>query len=277
MAKNRKAGTNKRKHRGEPARTAPQRSATGHIKRNAERPNDAAGADRSEGAPEPIAETVRNTIAGVVDLGYSVIERQIREGRDAADRLRAGLATSEQLNTNINNLVEGLVATTRDVGATWLDLISIVLRSAGPQSTCSATRTGSAAFGQASTTRSSPSTTTRTGTSGNAMTVSSITLIDPAGPHEPPLIEVKGIRVKSVTLHLQPPSIQFMPLVLPLAASPSSLAPLTGVKFELSADQTRAILKVNVPRDQPAATYTGVIVDAGTNEPGGTVSVTVGG
>lgn len=274
MAKDRKAESNKRKHRTEPARTAPHRSARGHMERNAKPPNDSAGAHRSEGAPEPIADTVRNTIAGVVDLGYGVVERQIREGRDAADRLRAGLATSPQLNTNINNLVEGLVATTRDVGATWLDLLSIVLRSVGPQSACSAPST---AFGQTSTTRSSPSTTTRTGTSGAAKTVSSITPIDPAGPHEPPLIEVASIRVKSVMLHLQPPSIEFMPLVLPLAAGAPSLAPLTGVKFELSADHTRAVLKVNVSRDQPAGTYTGVIVDSRTNEPGGTVSVTVGG
>jgi hypothetical protein len=276
MAKNRKAGTNKRKRRAKPARTAPRRSAADHVKRNTRPPKESADADRSERAQESIADTVQNTIAGMVDRSYTFIDRQIGEARDAAGRLRADLATSPQLNTNINNLVEGLVGTTRDIGATWLDLISIVLRSVGPQSTCSAPSAGLGAFGQAGATRSRPGTTTSTGTSGGAKTVSSITPIDPSGPHQPPMIEVRGIRVKSVTLDLRPPSIQFMPLVRPLAANAPRLAPLAGVKFEFSADQTRAVLKVKVSRNQPAGTYTGAIVDSITNEPGGTVSVTVG-
>jgi hypothetical protein len=276
MAKKRRGSKSKRRQRPDPARTGPIRSGTAHVRRHAKPPNDTVGAGAREQPPDSIVDTVKQTIEGVVDLGYTVIEQQIREGQQAADRLRAGLATSPQLNTDVNNLVEGLVATTRDVGATWLDVISIVLRSVGPQTPCPTPPRGFAAAGQPGMTRARTGTTTRTSTSGSATTISSITPADAAAPAVPPVILVTGIRVRRVTLDLRPPSIQFVPFVRSLAASDPRHAPLTGVRFELSADQTHSVLSVNVPRNQPAGTYTGVIVDSTTNEPGGTVSVTVG-
>jgi hypothetical protein len=278
MAKKRKAPKsnarrNNRLHRAEPARTAPNRSARDHVRRNARSRNDSVRAGRSKQPPESIADTVQQTIAGVVDLGYSVIERQILEGQRAAERLRAGLATSAEFNTDVNNLVEGLVATTRDVGATWLDLLSIVLRSVGPQAPCAGAPRDFAPPGQTGT---RAGTTTRTSTSGSATTISSITPADPTSPRVPPVIEVRGIRVRRVTLHLQPPSVQFVPFVRSLVASDPQAAALTGVRFELSADRTHSVLVVDVPPNQPAGTYTGVIVDSSSNEPGGMVSVVVG-
>jgi hypothetical protein len=51
---------------------------------------------------------------------------------------------------------------------------------------------------------------------------------------------------------------------------------LSSVRFELSPDQAQLVLTVDLAVDQPPGTYTGVIVDSTTNEPGGTLSVTVG-
>jgi hypothetical protein len=273
MPNAKKAPKSKRLHRSDPPRAAPNRSGKDHVRRNATPSDDDSPPGRTEERSEWIAGAVQKSVAGVVNLGYEVIERQIQEGRLAAERLRAGLATSTQLNADVNNLVEGLVATTKDVGATWLDLLSIILRSVGQQAPCAGPPPPS---GQTDTTRSTAATTTRTGTSGAAATVSSITPVDPASPRVPPAIEVTGIRVRRVTLDLRPTSMRFVPLVRPLAANDPQLAPLTGVRFELSADQTHSVLRVNVPRDQAAAAYTGAIVDSSTNEPGGSVIVVVG-
>ena len=43
--------------------------------------------------------------------------------------MRDGIANSRQLNTDVNLVIDNLVATTKDVGATWLDLLSIMARS----------------------------------------------------------------------------------------------------------------------------------------------------
>lgn len=253
------------------------------------RPNPSRGNPHRNGKPpgsgdngptqqprDRIAATVKQTIAGVVELGYDVIDKQIRDGRDAAERLRAGLATSTQLNANINNLVEGLVATTRDVGATWLDLISIVLRSVGPQTPCPAPNRDFSVAGQASAIHTRTATITKTGSSGSARTISRITPADVTSPSVPPEIEVRGVGVREVTLDLRPPSADFAPFVEPLRAHGARAAELTGVRFELSADRTHAVLLVEIPPNQPAATYTGVILDSSSHKGGGWVHVVVG-
>ena len=77
----------------------------------------------------PLSETLQNAISDMVELSSTVIEDQIRAGQTAAERLRDGIASSERLNSDVNVLVDGLVATTKDVGATWLEVLSIVMRS----------------------------------------------------------------------------------------------------------------------------------------------------
>jgi hypothetical protein len=102
-----KAPKSKRLHRSDPPRAAPNRSGKDHVRRNATPSDDDSPPGRTEERSEWIAGAVQKSVAGVVNLGYEVIERQIQEGRLAAERLRAGLATSTQLNADVNNLVEG--------------------------------------------------------------------------------------------------------------------------------------------------------------------------
>jgi hypothetical protein len=170
------------------------------------------------------------------------------------ERLRDGIANSKQLNTDVNMLVENLVATTKDVGATWLHLLSIVVRSMGSQPPGDGPPHGYARSPGAGTAQATAGTVTQTGTSGSAATISSITPTDPAKPAVPPVIVVKGVRVRSVALDLRPSSLRFVPVVRTLLASDPNRG-LTTVKFELSADQTHLILTVNVPRDQPSGIY----------------------
>ena len=230
----------------------------------------AAPAGRAARSPEAI----QQAISEMVQLSSEVIEEQIRVGRDAAERLRDGFANSRQLNTDVTTLVEGLVATTKDVGATWLDVLAIVVRSIGTQPGSSPHAPGTP--GPGGTTRTSSSTTTLIGKSGGAETISSMTPANPASEGVPPVIVVTGARVKSVRLDLRPPSARFVPVVRALVGADPTHN-LTSVRLTLSADRTHLVLNVDVPRGQPADNYAGVVVDSTTNEPGGTIGVIVDG
>jgi hypothetical protein len=253
----------KRLRRGEPARGAANRSAGDHILRNS--------GSNGGGKPRPpksqISQSVEQAISDVVQLGSSVIEEQIVAGRQAAERLRDGLANSPRLNSDITGLVENLIATTRDVGATWLELVSIILRSIGTQP---------GGGGGVPHTPHGSGKVTKTGTSGGANTVSSITPADPSAVGVPPQIVVTGGRVKNVTLDLHPRTARFVPLVGPLTAGNPKYV-LTGAKFSVKSNPPGLVLTVSAPKDQAAGIYSGVVVDSSTGEPGGTLSVTVAG
>ena len=64
-----------------------------------------------------------------------------------------------------------------------------------------------------------------------------------------------------------------MPRVHALHAGDPALPPLTGVRFGTDEDGGAAVLQLDIADTQPAATYTGVVVDAATNQPRGTLSV----
>jgi hypothetical protein len=84
---------------------------------------------------------------------------------------------------------------------------------------------------------------------------------------------VKGKKAKSVALDLRPSSPRFVPHIRHLGAKDTKHS-LTA-KFTKSPDPLRLVLVVEIPDDQHAGTYTGAVVDSSTNEPGGTISVTV--
>lgn len=264
MAKKATKRTGKRMRRDDPDRKTPDRRASEHVRRNA-------GSQNGNSKPR-ISKSVEQAISGMVQQSSAFIEEQICAGQQAAERLRDGIANSKQLNADINTLVENLVATTKDVGATWLDLISIIIRSIGTQQSNGGGSNGG------STPHVPPGpgpTVRRAGVSGGATTASSITPADGTIPGVPPQIVVKGANVKSVILDLRPPSPQFVPFVRELMADDPKRS--LSAKFTVSSDPPRLILTVNVPGDQPPGIYTGAIVDSRTNEAGGTLSVTVAG
>ncbi len=253
MAK--RPSTKQRSRRKNPRRSGPRRGAFAHM-------------DNGDGAAQ-VSKTVQQAITNMVQMSSTVIEEQIRAGQAAAARMRDGLANSRQLNTDVNLVIDNLVTTTRDVGATWLDLLSIMARSINAQSPNppaggSPPRPGTA----------QPKTIVRTGTSAGAATTSNITPADATMPAAAPEIVVTGKGAKKVVLDLRPHAAGFVPIVRDLLAS-GQKGRLSGVKFTLTA-QKKLVLKVNVPRGQAPGTYTGVIVDHKTNHPGGTVSVTIG-
>jgi hypothetical protein len=269
MAKPKDGQKRQRLRRDDPVRNSPRRSGIYHIERNIPGREDSHLADRPKG---PVSDTIQRVIAGMVRLSSDTIEDQIRAGQVAAERLRTGPANPQRSETDVNLLVETLGASIRDVGTAWVDVLSIILRSAGAR-TSAPERPGAPPEGGAL--HPAMDTVTRTDTSADITTTSSVTPADPHRPSLPALIVVKDVRVKNVALDLRPRSPSFVPVVRPLMAADPKLV-LSSVRFELSADQAQLILNVDLSADQPPGIYTGVIVDSTTNEPGGTLSVTVG-
>lgn len=266
MAKGRIDRTNKRQQRKDPERGGPNRRAADYIIRHAKKKDHV----KTGSAPrELISESVQQAIVNMVQTGSDVIEEQIRAGQAAAERLRSGISNSRQLNSDINALMENLLATTKDVGATWLELISIIVRAIGAQPPSGG--------GGPSHTPHGSGPVTQKGTSGGAATVSTFTPGDADIVGVPPQIVVRGKRTKSVSLNLHPSRPGFAPLALQLFAKDRRHS-LSSVKFtKSSGDPPRSVLTVTVPDNQPDGTYTGAVVDSTTNEAGGTLSVTVAG
>jgi hypothetical protein len=227
------------------------------------------GSAKYKAGPKPkISASIQEAISKMVQTGSNVIEEQIRAGQTAAEQLRFGIVNSRQLNAEVNLLVESLAATTRQLGATWLQVISIIIRAIATQTPAQ----GSS--GEPLPTGPWPGfgTFTQTGKSGKATTSSSITPADQAIAGVPPQIVVNSKRVTNVALDLQPRSAQFVPFVQQLAAGKRTLS---SVKFTVSPTSPCLVLTVDVPAKLAAGTYTGPVIDSSTGQAGGTLSVTV--
>jgi hypothetical protein len=271
MAKKTVGRKSKRLRRRDPDRGAPNRRAIDHIMLAAKK---RAGAKHRAGPKPRISASIQQAIGSMVQTSSNVIEEQIRAGQAAAERLRLGIASSRQLNADVNMLVESLAAATRQLGTTWLQVVSIIVRAIGTQAPTAGG--GSSGGGPASPTWSWPGlgAITQTGKSGNATTSSSITPADPAMIGVPPQIVVNSKRVTNVTLDLHPRSARFVPFVQQLIAANAKHS-LSSVKFTVSPDSHCLILTVNVPTRQPAGNYSGPIIDSSTSQEGGTLSVTI--
>jgi hypothetical protein len=253
----------KRMRRDDPERETADRRATHHIMLMAKKTN---GKKTSPGPNARVSESVQDAISSMVQKSSAFIEDQIHAGQDAAHRMRHGMTQTGQLNANISMLAESLVAVIRDIGITWLELISMIVRSVDTQ----APLPGGSGGGGIPPRRGA--TVTRTDQSGGAKTFSSITPADAKIRGVPPDIMVTGNRAKHVSLELRPSSVSFVPHIRHLVATDPKHS-LTA-KFKKSSD--RLVLVVEVPAKQHPGTYTGAVVDSTTNEPGGTISVTVG-
>jgi hypothetical protein len=97
-----------------------------------DRPNRAfsaasASAEAASSAPTPPL-TADAIIAGAVDAAYKVAEENVREGRRAAERLRANLTAPEAGSETAKAVANRLVGLTRELGSTWVELIVAVLK-----------------------------------------------------------------------------------------------------------------------------------------------------
>jgi hypothetical protein len=225
--------------RPDPERTEPKRDSAAYFF------NAVTGSRPKSKQSRNGAENPDNAVAHGVRLGYQVVEEQIREGQRLAERLRQaadlkGVTESEGLGP----LVGRALHLYKDLGALCVDAVEALVRSPALLSRALQSKT-------------------------------EIEQPFDAGLHEVCAVEISSSHRTQVTLKLARLSRTSLPHVHALHAHDPAIPSLTNVRFSMEHATGIAMLHVDIPDKQYPATYTGVVVDRGTNEPCGTVCIRV--
>jgi hypothetical protein len=192
--------------------------------------------------------TVEEVVAEVVRTGYEVVEENIRQGRQAAERLRLGTYQSGDIPDDMGMVVNRLVRLGMDLSTTWFQLVAAVLRD--PRLLSALEDTGP----------SRPPGTRRT-----------------PGRAAPPRIihRVRCRRKFDVLPTLSRVTSPAVPTVAGLFSSEADVDPIRSVTLKYDPHARSLVLDIDVPDAQPSGTYHGVFIDRDTNEPVGTVRLRI--
>ena len=243
-----------RHRRKDPARTEPVRNWSTIY-----RPSDSWDA-ASEKPPSPApAGQVHNGSPpeGVpygVEVGYRVVEEHIRQGQAAAQQFNSRAASHEPgrkdaqaAPEDVQQLLQRMFQSFSDLVPLWLELINTVASSRFSPSPLNQSQPGHPQAGA---------------TPGDAASAVSV--------------EVVCTRPTRVALQLQAPCDGRHLATHGLRSIDPAKPAIAEVAFVSDPARNGACLRINVPEDQPAGIYTGVVIDTNSGEPRGTLSVRVG-
>lgn len=191
-----------------------------------------------------------------VKLGYKVIEDYLRQGQRSAARFREAFqkgGSKEGKEGKGEEAVDGILRLYKDMNDLWVDAVGVILRSPPFLSWLNGTEQRNSA--------AAPSREKEPGSVNGADGALAI--------------EIVSKRRTQVTLDLRPYPRRYTPLVRALHAPNPKIPPLTKIAFRLDKKTRDPILQLKIPGHQPAALYTGVVIDGHTHEPRGTLCVRV--
>jgi hypothetical protein len=263
----------KRQKRPELDRSGPKRKLDGLF--GAQPPRaDSERSARPNGGAFP-----NDTVTRGVDLGYQVIEEYMRQGqafaRAAWDPYLPRAASS---NGEAQRLAERVYQYASDLAAVWLDYVRVATvqapvtsapRSPSPRKEASF-HAGAFNLRGPDTNAHSPGAAAEETALGDAGPAP----IDEAATPEI-AVEIASRRHASVRVDLKPGSVQLPLSVHALRAKSPQLPRISDVAIERCPSENRILVRINVPPDQPAATYVGLVVDDETNLPRGSVTVRI--
>jgi len=187
-------------------------------------------------------------IGAAVRAAYQVVEQNIQEGRNAAERLRAAGAPFAEPPQSARAVASRLMHKTRDIGATWVDLMVAVLKETDVRAIL------------------------------DRLAIQDRPRADlPAARQSgaPVTHRVNSRRPIEVTLSaLSPLSSSHPPTTAGLHALDRATPPLVGVLFGFRPGGGLE-LRIDVDDDQPAGAYVGAVVDVESQQPIGTLAVKV--
>jgi hypothetical protein len=232
-----------RRRRPPPLRTDPVRSVFPPAGAAAARPPEGVELDRGA------SPTSDSAIGAAVRAAYDVVDQNVREGRRAAERLRAAASPPAAAAPDPRSIANRLMHISRDMGAAWVELAVAVLKE--PEVRAVLDRLASR---------------------------------PPAPSSAPaPSSTVMGEVVQRISSR-RPIEVTRSPL--PARATPAppgiaglhaldpALPPIRQVRFGLRPGGGLE-LRIDVPDDQPPGDYSGTIVDVGSLQPIGTLAVRV--
>lgn len=231
-------------------------------------------ASPAAGVPLPANETVSETVAHAVRLGYDVIGENIRQGRVAASRFRHGDYNVRDVPYDLTRLSIRLLNLTREMSTTTFDLLDRLLND--PNTLGAGPRPGPAnpappPFYPA-TPAATPSSSVASGPDGVARA--------PVRPGGPTLTcQFTGSRHATLKQGLlsrpEQPTRPESLTVTPLASIDPTVKAIAGVTFAASAHGADVVAHIAIPDDQPAGTYSGVVYAPDTHAPLGVLAIAV--
>jgi hypothetical protein len=178
-----------------------------------------------------------------VELGYRVLEEQLRQGQRVAEQIATQSYGPSAMSSDTQEIGERLLRSSTDALALWFELFTTVwgrgemFRPFAPD-----------ARRVAATTRP---------------------------PKSRISVEVASVRPARVTMDLEPGSAGRRLVVNELRAMTAGTPPLTDVAFDADPSAEIVGVRVRVPDNLPAGIYSGVVLDRETGEPRGTISVRI--
>lgn len=260
-----------RLRRADPERTGPIRDFTTYFRDTASwNMPSSQTPDPAADQPPPL-EPGDDPVAYGVALGYQVVEEHIRQGYRAAHTLRNGTDaqqhahrnSSKQPNTNqsgadLGDFLTRAVHLYQDAGSLVLDVVEQVAQNPRLQSALSFVRSDDA-FSQA-----------------NAADAGAVGATA-GGQGQRIGVELITARPAQARAELHGASASFTPMLDELRAPDKHTPPLTGIQILPDTSGNGIMLQVKVPDEQPAGIYSGLILDAASGEPRGTLCVRLSG
>jgi hypothetical protein len=194
-----------------------------------------------------------DAVTHAVKLGYRIIEDQISQGKRVAEQLSENTPANQSVGGDVTDFVRRLLQFYTDIGATCFDFIDSLARSKEFNSNMRGWVDENLA-----------------GTSGNETPA-------PAnnGEHHNIPVEVQCEHSARVSLQLTEEANGSRLGVPGLFGLDPSNGALQDIEFVYEPGQHWPTLIVRIGKDQAADTYTGAVVDTGTNAPRGTLSVQI--
>jgi hypothetical protein len=215
-----------------------------------------------------------SAVSRAVELGYSVIEEYIRQGQAFARGAGSQRGPEGPVAPDPRRLTERMYQYASDLAAVWLEYAQITtgqtsLRGTPPGSAPgarpAAPHVGGFDIG------SDPAPAHPSGPPPSGAGAPERTSLEAPGVS----IDIVSKRRAEVTVELKPGSAQAVLSAHDLRLRDPQLPRISGVTVDPKPSENRVVVRLEVPDDRPAGTYTGLIVDAVTNLPQGTLSLRV--
>ncbi len=260
-----------RVRRADPERTGPIRNAASLLRgertsapaEESDEPVQPRGRARAgaKRANADVGAAWSDTVAHGVDAGYRVVEEQLRQGRRIAEELAGGRGYGAAFTEGgVRDLGERTMRYYGDLLALWMEALDTLLVRRGREPDADA-----ADDGHSPPRRRAGGAGARARGASPKATAGATTAI----------VEVASKRPAQVTLSLDPEAADAVLDAGPLVAHGSGAAALTDVVIERVPGQAAPVVRVRVPDEQPPGRYNGVVVDAESGLPLGTLSVRI--
>jgi hypothetical protein len=228
---------------------------------------DRMSTDGAAGKPTGLSTPPAEGVARGVNAGYRVIEEYLRQGQDLARSLWPGPSSGSTKNGTLG-MTERMIRSASDLAG----LVSEFLQTFGlPGGLPSPGSQPIPDFGI-----SPPETPVAAPPSGGpAVAERTDRPLAQADGLRTVTIDIESKRRTEVTVDLKPNAWTKKLEVHDLRSEKATAPRLTGINAIGLPDEQRVVVKIRVPDQQPAGTYSGLIVDRDANLPQGMVSVRI--